>query len=118
MRTLGNFLLIIVAILLLFIFGLFGFIFTIISFSGDYKYFLDIAIAFDIVGCVVLRGPLNKWFITQEGYKFGGFETISKVLGINKYNSTLKKPGNVVCGILNFVDKNHVEKASGLWEVK
>lgn len=118
MKTLGNFLLIILAILLLFIFGVFGFIFTIVSFSGDYKYFLDIAITLDILGCVILRGPLNKWFIQETGHKFGGIETISKVLGINKYNKTLKKPGIVLCNILNFLDKNHVEKASGLWEVK
>jgi hypothetical protein len=73
---------------------------------------LQIAVGIDKLGNVVLQYPLNKWFITEYGYKFGNYsDTISYVLGKNKMSNNLKPLGVFLCSVLNKIDKNHVEKA-------
>jgi len=81
-------------------------------FKNIFAWVRQIAVSIDKLGNVVLQYPLNKWFITESGYKFGNYEnTISYVLGYNKINGGLKYPGILLCAILNMLDKNHVENA-------
>lgn len=56
---------------------------------------------------------------TGDYHKFGKIdETISYVLGKNKMNKSLSKCGYILCAILNFFDKNHVEKTVLLEDAK
>lgn len=71
------------------------------------------AISKDKYGNVLGKYLFNLVFIKKDGYSFGSHnDTISKVLGINKANGTLKRLGKLVCLLLNKIEKNHVEKAS------
>lgn len=81
-------------------------------FKNTFAWAREIAVSIDKLGNVVLQYPLNKWFITESGYKFGNYEnTISYVLGYNKINGGLRYPGIFLCAVLNTLDKNHVENA-------
>ena len=76
-------------------------------------YAFKIALSIDQLGNVVMSTLFNDFFIKDSGYKFGDEdETISRVLGINKYEKTLLPLGKALSWILNLIDKNHVEKAS------
>lgn len=78
-------------------------------------YFKQTAIDIDRFGNHNFRTLLNTLLITEEGYQFGNFkETISSALGKNKRDNTLTKLGKIICSILNFIDKNHVEKSINL----
>jgi hypothetical protein len=77
------------------------------------EYALGIALSLDQMGNVVLANLMNDFLIKKEGYKFGNpDDTISAVLGINKYNGTLKKLGLFFANLLNKLDRHHVEKAA------
>jgi len=60
----------------------------------------------------------NEVLITSRGFKFGNVkETTSSVLGKNKAKGTLSHAGEFVVSVLNKVDPNHVEDASGFVQV-
>lgn len=72
---------------------------------------LYVAILIDQAGNV-LMGPFLNDTMQKNGYEFGHYnETISKVLGINKGLGTLTKFGKALADFLNWIDKDHVEKA-------
>ena len=71
-----------------------------------------VAILIDQAGNV-LMGPFLNDTMQREGYEFGHYnETISTVLGINKALGTLTWFGKLLADILNWIDKDHVEKAA------
>lgn len=106
---------ILLAVLLLPIGWLYSF-FTLRSKPGKLNYYAKtIALSIDQLGNVVLSNLFNDTLITANGYKFGDEdETISKVLGVNKHLGELTKLGRALAWVLNLIDKDHVEKASGL----
>lgn len=71
-----------------------------------------VAILIDKIGNVMM-GPFFNDTMQKDGYEFGHYdETISKVLGINKALGTLTKFGKALADFLNWLDKDHVEKAA------
>jgi hypothetical protein len=115
-----GFILLIVAIVLSLILLPIGWFYSLITLRGDLKklnsYTKLIALSINQLGNVVLSNLMNDTLIKENGYKFGNEdETISKVLGINKYYGKLTKLGKKISDILNWLDKDHVEKASGLY---
>lgn len=76
-----------------------------------------VAILIDQAGNVMM-GPFFNDTLQREGYEFGHYsETISKVLGINKALGTLTRAGWVLAGVLNWIDKDHVEKAASKTDI-
>jgi len=75
-----------------------------------------LAVAIDVMGNVLFGYALTKLLCkdTQyhKKYKFGEVETISRALGINKKRNTLTNAGGFAANFLNWIDKNHVEKAA------
>jgi hypothetical protein len=115
-KAIGNFLLILLALVLLMVFAPIGFFFSLFVSVSD-KFLFSTAISLDCLGNVLCGELLNRTMIKKDGYEFGSYkETISKVLGINKYYGKLTPDGKSLADLLNFIDKNHVEKASGLWK--
>ena len=76
-------------------------------------YFKETAINLDRFGNREFRFSLNKYLIHKDSAnRFGDVrETISSVLGKNQRGKTLTKLGNVICKILDFLDKNHCKKS-------
>jgi hypothetical protein len=106
----------VLALVLLGVFALFGFVYSLFTTVNDYRYLYEIACSLDALGNVIMGPLFNRIWRTENGYKFGSYkETISKVLGVNKYYNTLTRHGRWWADVLNKIDKNHVEKASGLW---
>jgi len=55
--------------------------------------------------------PLNRFF-QNGGYEFGNKkDTISRVLGINEFDGTLTKSGDLLCRFLNLIEKDHCLKS-------
>lgn len=76
------------------------------------EYFWRLALSFDQTGNVFMSVLFNDFMIKKGGHRFGNpDENISYVLGNNKKTKTLYKLGSWLAGFLNFIDKNHVEKA-------
>lgn len=73
----------------------------------------EMALALDKFGNGVC-GPLFNLVLRRSGgYLFGDYEeTISRCLGKNKRMGKLSWLGKIFSSILNFIDKDHVEKAS------
>ena len=70
------------------------------------------AVAGDQFGNVACQALLNVTLIKKGGIKFGNpDETVSGVLGKNKEWETLTGIGKFIAGVLNKIEKNHVEKA-------
>ena len=78
------------------------------------RIFLLIAIGMNRIGNVVCADLFNDILIHKDSeHKFGDLkETISRVLGLNKRKGTLTKLGTSVANVLNWLHKDHVEKAS------
>lgn len=75
-------------------------------------YFKSTAVNIDIFANREFRATWNKHLITFGGYKFGKEgETISSALGKNKKQGTLTKTGNILCKVLDFIDKDHCIKS-------
>ena len=115
-----GFILLVISIILAILLFPIGWLYSIITFRSKLSklnsYAKTIALSIDQLGNVVLSNLFNDIMIKPSGYKFGDEdETISKVLGVNKYDNTLKPLGKFLAWILNKIDKNHVEKASGLY---
>ena len=76
---------------------------------------LSVAKGIDLLGNVICRDLFNATFIKAEGHAFGSnYETISKVLGLNKRDSTLTDAGRMLANLLNFLQPGHVERAADL----
>jgi hypothetical protein len=74
-------------------------------------YFL--AYSIDQLGNVLASTLFDDTLIKGKNkYKFGNPDiTISAVLGENKHRGTLTKAGVLLCKLLNWIDKDHVEKS-------
>ena len=80
------------------------------SFKG---YLLNIAISVDQTGNVTCAPLFDDILIKgEEAYRFGNIdETVSSVLGKNKYRGTLTWLGRAISWVLNKIEKDHVEKS-------
>lgn len=77
------------------------------------RLFYFAAYSVDRLGNVMCQFFFNDILIQKDGYKFGNpNETVSAVLGMNKKYKTLTKFGSYIVILLDFLDKNHVEKAA------
>lgn len=77
------------------------------------RFFWFVAYSLDQLGNVLCQYLFNDVLILPEGYKFGNpDETISGVLGKNKAEGTLRRPGKLLADLLNRIDPEHVEKAA------
>ena len=78
------------------------------------NYLGSIALAIDQMGGVYLKEALNRW-TTKPGvkrYYFGDEDdTISYVTAMNLYKACSNKFGRGIGKMLDFTDKNHMEKA-------
>lgn len=102
-----KFILPIIALILLYALAPIAFIMR-MFFGGRANYCKRIAVSLDQLGNVIC----DKLFNATMGSEFGSEdETISSVLGRNKQEGKLKPIGKFVASLLNFIDKNHVEKA-------
>ncbi|GAB4052587.1 hypothetical protein [Spirosoma litoris] len=125
MKSLLNFLLLAISLVLFSVFFLIGMAFTIgysirlRSFRKMVGYWsnsaLSMALVIDLLGNVVCRDFLN-WAMIKgaDCYEFGNYkETISSVLGKNKALGTLTDAGRGLANFLNWLQPNHVELAAG-----
>lgn len=111
-----GFILLVIAVLMSIILFPLGWGYSLITFRLSIKklgrYWFVMAISVDQLGNVVLGTMFNDIMITKYGHKFGDEDqTVSMVLGVNKAMGTLTKFGKFIADVLNFIDKNHVEKA-------
>jgi len=103
-----NFLLILLAIILLIPFGALGFIFACIRQRPLGPYFGRIAQSLNQFGNAVCGPIFNQWMITSDGYPFGNIdEGSSSVLGKNKRLGTLTPSGKWLDRLLNLIDEDH-----------
>ena len=107
MKVIIGFILFIIALGLMFILTLVNFFIV-----WDKNYFRDTALSLDRFGNREFRTLFNKILIKENGYQFGNpLQTISEVLGYNELNKTYTKLGLFIIKFLNFIDKNHCQKA-------
>jgi 8-oxo-dGTP diphosphatase len=103
-----NFILIIVAIILIIPFGTLGFLYSLVVSRDHSKYFRGMAESLDQFGNVICQDIFNLWLLKAGGYEFGNIdETVSSVLGKNKLTNTLSRAGRKLEGFLNKMDDNH-----------
>ncbi|CAM4252459.1 NUDIX domain-containing protein [Zobellia roscoffensis] len=107
-------LLFLIAIILLAITGLLGFVYGIFhslftrGIKGIGEYLLKIAISVDQLGNVIMQHLMNVLWTNKNGYKFGNRdETISSALGRNKKLGTLTAAGRLMDKILDIIDPDH-----------
>lgn len=76
--------------------------------------FYGLSFGIDQAGNVGFADLWNDIFVKdRQRYPFGSPDmTISHVLGVNKDLKNLTWFGRFVAGVLNFIDKKHVEKAA------
>lgn len=91
------------------------YIFT-FKFVGGVKqlnaWFYKMALAIDQFGNVSCSSTLRLLLTKREGHEFGNEDdTVSYVIGRNKFKNTLTIIGKGIERILNFLDKKHAEKA-------
>ena len=80
--------------------------------KGLSYYFWQCALSIDQTGNTVCQFLLNDFMIKPNGHRCGNpDETISYALGINKAKGTLYPLGKAIAGILNLIERNHVENA-------
>ena len=119
MKILINlFLLVIAWFLLRIVIGI-SFIYTVckLAFKGKFQslsiYFYHCALTLDMSGNIIGQHFFNDLLIKPEGYRFGYFnKTISKTLAVNKGRETMYKFGIALGKLLNWIDKDHLEKSS------
>lgn len=81
------------------------------------KFFVPIAISVDQLANAWMGSLFNLVLKKSDGYKFGNIDqTISYVIGRNHLDGTLTKFGTVVYKFLNWIEKDHCEKAVRLEE--
>jgi hypothetical protein len=111
-----GFILLVIAVLMSVVLYPLGLIYSLITFKFSFKelgaYWYVMAISVDQLGNVVMGTLFNDILIKKYGYKFGDEDaTVSMALGVNKKMGTLTKLGKAIADILNFIEKDHVEKA-------
>ena len=111
-----SFLLFLIALLLLVTTTPIGFVYTLVRhiivgrFKSISNYFVEVAIALDIAGNVMMQHVLNDCLLIkkEDTYYFGNKkETISSVIGKNCITGTLNGAGKTLNNFLNLIDKNH-----------
>jgi hypothetical protein len=116
MSLLKSFLLFCIAIVLLIFTTPIGFFYALLRqlFLGKLKtlsvYFLELAIAIDNTGNVMMQYLLNDFLLIKQKdtYYFGNKkETISSVIGKNSLTNTLSPLGKALNAFLNWIDKDH-----------
>ena len=116
MSLLKSFLLFCIAIVLLIFTTPIGFFYALLRqlFLGKLKtlsvYFLELAIAIDNTGNVMMQYLLNDFLLIKQKdtYYFGNKkETISSVIGKNRLTNTLSPLGKALNAFLNWIDKDH-----------
>ena len=126
-----NFLLFCIAMILFLITAPFGFLYAVIrqscikSVNSLSVYFLELALALDNAGNVLMQHVLNDTLLikNQNTYLFGNkMETISSVIGKNLVTHTLSPVGVLLNTFLHWVDKNHslnsINYEVKLWKAK
>lgn len=123
-RLFVNIILFFVAVFLLSTIGVFGLIYGLyhsivnyaktqfISYWVDVIYLINVGI--DQIGNVMLAPFLNRFCLVddKEATKFGSItETISYVLAVNYFTNYLSKFGLRIVSVLEYIDKNHMEKS-------
>ena len=131
MSLFKSFLLFCIAILLFLITAPFGFLYAVIrqTFSKSINslsvYFLELALALDNAGNVLMQHVLNDLLLIKNDktYLFGNkMETISSVIGKNLLSHTLSKTGLALNAFLHWIDKDHslnsINYEVRLWKAK
>ena len=126
-----SFLLFCIAMVLFFITAPFGFLYAVIrqtfakSVNSLSVYFLELALALDNAGNVLMQHVLNDVLLikNQNTYFFGNkMETISSVIGKNLVTHTLSPVGILLNAILHLLDKDHslnsINYEVRLWKAK
>jgi len=113
-----EFLVLSVAIILLYLFLPVVVVFYIVKYllTGNKRelkvWFFRSAREIDVFANVVGSDLFNAIFIVDKGYKFGNpKETISSVLGKNQRDKTLSLAGGLLRWILDLIDDNHCIKS-------
>ena len=125
------FLLFCIAMILFFITAPFGFLYAVIrqtftkSVNSLSVYFLELALALDNAGNVLMQHVLNDLILIKNDktYLFGNkMETISSVIGKNLVTHTLSPMGLALNAFLHWIDKDHslnsINYELRLWKAK
>ena len=116
MSLFKSFLLFCIAFILFLITAPFGFLYAVIrqtfakSVNSLSVYFLELALALDNAGNVLMQHVLNDALLikNQNTYLFGNkMETISSVIGKNLVTHTLSLAGLLLNTFLHWIDKDH-----------
>ena len=131
MSLLKSLLLFCIAIVLFFTTAPIGFLYAVIRQSLAKRvhslsvYFLELALALDNAGNVLMQHVLNDALLiqNQNTYLFGNkMETISSVIGKNLVTHTLSPAGLLLNTFLHWIDKDHslnsVNHNVKLWKVQ
>ena len=107
-------LLFIVACILLFLLSPLFIIYALFRSVNISKYFHNVAFSIDQLGNVMGSPIMNDLLLKKGSLKLYGDpdETISYVTGVNYKAKTLTSFGYFIAHTLDFIDKDHVEKAS------
>ncbi len=131
MSLFKSFLLFCIAMILFLITSPIGFLYAVIrqscikSVNSLSLYFLELALAIDNAGNVLMQHVLNDLLLIkiQKTYLFGNkMETISSVIGKNLLSHTLSKTGLALNAFLHWIDKDHslnsINYEVRLWKAK
>jgi len=126
-----SFLLFCIAMILFFTTAPFGFLYAVIrqtfvkSVNSLSVYFLELALALDNAGNVLMQHVLNDALLirSEKTYLFGNkMETISSVIGKNLVTHTLSPIGLALNAFLHWIDKDHslnsINYEVRLWKAK
>ena len=131
MSLFKSFLLFCIAMFLFLITAPFGFLYAVIrqscikSVNSLTVYFLELALAIDNAGNVLMQHVLNDLLLikNEKTYLFGNkMETISSVIGKNLLSHTLSSTGLALNAFLHWLDKDHslnsINYEVRLWKAK
>ena len=131
MSLFKSFLLFCIAMILFLITTPIGFLYAVMrqTFSKSVNslsvYFLELALAIDNAGNVLMQHVLNDLLLTKnpKRYLFGNkMETISSVIGKNLLSNTLSPMGLALNAFLHWLDKDHslnsINYEVRLWKAK
>ena len=119
MKLIGNFFLLVLAMLLFPILFFPNFVLVLLNGGCASGYFRSTAVAIDRFASGEFRTLWNTIFIKKYvGYKFNGDYTISYYLGKNEHFGTLSDFGEFFVYLLDLIDKDHCKKAYEHFEGK
>ena len=131
MSLFKSYLLFCIAMILFLITAPFGFLYEVIrqafakSVNSLTVYFLELALALDNAGNVLMQHVLNDLLLikNEKRYLFGNkMETISSVIGKNLVSHTLSPFGLALNAFLHWIDKDHslnsINYEVRLWKAK